>query len=90
MQQLLGALLRALQDEAALRARPLERLLDLGAGGVGELGGLVARLLEQPVAAGLGLAELLRESRCACVSSCRASLRAAFSISARWRSLSPR
>ena len=33
-----------------LRARPLERLLDLGAGGVRELGRLVARLLEQAVA----------------------------------------
>jgi hypothetical protein len=43
-----------------LRACPLERLLDLGAGCVRELGGLVARLLEEAAPAGLGLAELAR------------------------------
>ena len=41
-------------------ARPLERLLDLGTGGIRQLGRLVARLLEQAGAACLGLAELLR------------------------------
>ena len=56
-EQLLGSRLRALEDRGGLRARPLERLLDLGAGGVRELGRLVARLLEQPGAARLGLVQ---------------------------------
>ena len=51
---------RAAITDAGLRARPLERLLDLGPRRVRELGRLVARLLEQPCAARLGLAELLR------------------------------
>ena len=59
-QQLLGAGLRAGEDGTGLGASPLERLLDLGPCRVGELGRLVPRLLEQPVALGLGLAQLLR------------------------------
>ena len=89
-QQLLGALLCADHDRVRLGARPLERLLHLGAGRVRELGRLVARLLEQLGAAGLGLAELLRRLRLASASSWRASLRAALTISPRWRSLSCR
>src|SRR5206468_3140953 len=41
-EELLGPLLRAREDERALGTGPLQRLLDLGAGRVGELGGLVA------------------------------------------------
>ena len=59
-EQLLGALLRTGHDGGRLRAGPLERLLDLGPGGVRELGRLVPRLLEQPVPARLGLAQLAR------------------------------
>ena len=59
-EQLLGAGLSAAENCRGLRARPLERLLDLGAGRVGQLGRLVARLLEQAVALRLGLAKLLR------------------------------
>ena len=51
-------MLGAGEHRAGLRARPLERLLDLGAGGVRELGRLVARLLEQAVALGLRLLQL--------------------------------
>jgi hypothetical protein len=58
-EEALSALLGAEDDRGRLRPRPLERLLDLGARRVRELGGVVARLLEQPVAARLGLAELL-------------------------------
>src|SRR5207253_9225263 len=43
-----------------LRARPLERLLDLGPRRVRQLCRLVTRLLEEPRPACLGLAELLR------------------------------
>ena len=49
-----------MEDRGGLRARPLERLLDLGAGGVRQLGRLVARLLEHPVSARLRFTELLR------------------------------
>jgi len=56
--QLLGAVLRTGENRAGLCARPFERLLDLGAGGVRELGRLVARLLEEAVALGLGLLQL--------------------------------
>ena len=59
-EQLLGAVLGAGEDRRRLRARPLERLLDLGAGGVRELGRLVAGLLEQAVAARLRLLQLAR------------------------------
>ena len=59
-EELLGALLGAREDRAGLCAGPLERLLDLGAGGVRQLGCLVARLLQQAGAARLGLAELGR------------------------------
>ncbi len=59
-EQLLGAFLGAADDHAGLRARPLERLLDLGADRVRELGRLVARLLEQPRRSSLGLRDLLR------------------------------
>ena len=59
-EQLLGALLCAAHDRSGLRAGPLERLLDLGAGRVRQLRRLVAGLLEQPVAARLGLAQLAR------------------------------
>ena len=41
-EKLLGALLGAREDRAGLGAGPLERLLDLGAGGVRQLGRLVA------------------------------------------------
>ena len=47
-----------LDDDVGLGARPLERLLDLGPGGVRELRGLVARLLGETVSAALGLAQL--------------------------------
>ena len=57
--QLLGTLLGTGEDGARLGAGPLERLLDLGAGGVRQLGCLVACLLEQTCAACLGLAQLL-------------------------------
>ena len=58
-EELLGALLGALRAIArCLCARPVERLVDLGPGGVRELGRLVARLLEQAGAARLGLADL--------------------------------
>ena len=59
-EQLLGAVLGAGEDRGRLGACPLQRLLDLGAGGVRELGRLVARLLEQTGGAGLGLLDLLR------------------------------
>ena len=59
-EQLLGAVLGTGEHGARLRARPFERLLDLGAGGVRELGRLVARLLEQAAALGLGLLQLAR------------------------------
>ena len=87
-EQLLGAVLRAGEDRARLRPRPLERLLDLGAGGVGQVGRLVPRLLEQPVPPGLGLLQLRGRLASAFERRSRVSLRAAFSISARWRSLS--
>ena len=57
-EKLLGAVLRAGEDGAALCTRPLERLLDLCACCVRELGRLVARLLEEPVALGLRLLQL--------------------------------
>ena len=57
-EELLGAHARALDDDVGLRAGPLERLLDLGAGGVRQLGRLVAGLLEETVAARLGVMEL--------------------------------
>ena len=47
-EELLGAVLGAPDDRGRLRPRPLERLLDLGAGGVRQLGRLVTGLLEQP------------------------------------------
>jgi hypothetical protein len=50
--------LRAGEDRRALRAGPLERLLDLGTRGVRQLCRLVARLLEQPAPLGLRLLEL--------------------------------
>ena len=59
-EELLGAHASALDDHVGLRARPLERLLDLGPGRVRELGGLVARLLEEPCAARLRLPHLGR------------------------------
>ena len=59
-EQLLGAVLGAGEDRRRLGAGPLERLLDLGARGVRELGRLVARLLEEARGAGLGLLDLLR------------------------------
>ena len=60
-EQLLGAVLGTAEDRGGLGACPFERLLDLGARRVGQLRGLVARLLEQPGRACLGLAELLRD-----------------------------
>src|SRR5829696_165706 len=57
-QKLLGAHTRPLDDDLGLRSGPLESLLDLGAGGVRQPGRLVARLLEEPVAARLGVVEL--------------------------------
>src|SRR5207248_4888750 len=59
-EQLLGAALRAAEDRGGLRTGPFERLLDLGARGIRELGRLVAGLLEQPAALRLGLTQLLR------------------------------
>src|SRR5207253_5567606 len=59
-EQLLRAFLRAADDHPGLRARPFEGLLDFGPGGVRQLGGLMARLLEQAGCAGLGLPDLLR------------------------------
>ena len=58
-EQLCSTLLCAGDDDARLSPRPLERLVDLGPGGVRQLGRLVARLLEQARGAGLGLAQLL-------------------------------
>ena len=58
-QELLGSLLRAGHDRGGLGAGPLERLLDFGAGGVRELGRLMACLLDEPGGARLGLANLL-------------------------------
>src|SRR5207248_1617156 len=53
--------LRSARDyRVRLRAGPLERLLDLGAGGVRQLGRLVPRLLEETRAARLGLLQLPR------------------------------
>ena len=46
------------EDGGGLRARPLERLLDLGPSRVGELGRLMARLLEQAGALRLRLPQL--------------------------------
>src|SRR5205085_1349283 len=46
------------EDRRGLRARPLERRLDLGPRRVRQLRGLVARLLEEPRALRLRLAEL--------------------------------
>src|SRR5262252_990034 len=59
-EQLLGAVLGAGKDRRCLCARPLERLLDLGAGRIRQLGGLVTGLLEQAAALGLRLLELPR------------------------------
>ena len=59
-EQLLRALLSARHDRVGLRAGPLERLLELGPGGVRELRRLVTRLLEEPRPASLGFAQLLR------------------------------
>ena len=56
--QLLSAVLGPGEHRGGLRARPFERLLDFGTGGVRELGGLMARLLEQAAALGLRLLEL--------------------------------
>ena len=58
-QKLLGTLLRAGHDRRGLGAGPLQRLLDLGASGVRELGRLMACLLDEPRGARLGLANLL-------------------------------
>ena len=57
-QQLLGAVLGTGEHGRSLCTRPLERLLDLGAGGVRELRRLMARLLEQSAALRLRLLEL--------------------------------
>src|SRR4051812_26643656 len=59
-EQLLGTLLRTADDRGGLTTRPLERLFDLGAGRVRELGRLVSCLLQQPRRARLGLGDLLR------------------------------
>src|SRR6185312_5456267 len=59
-EELLGAMLGAGEDRRRLRARPFERLFDLGTGGVRQFGCLVARLLEQAAALRLGLLELAR------------------------------
>ena len=87
-EQLLGAFLRTADDHAGLRARPLERLLDLGADRVRELGRLMARLLEQPRRRASASATSCDASCWASCSVWRDSLLAAFIISARWRSLS--
>ena len=58
LRQLLGALLGTGHHCRGLRPRPLERLLDLGTDRVGQLGRLVASLLQQPVRARLCLADL--------------------------------
>ncbi len=57
-EELLCALLGTRHDGSRLGPGPLERLLDLGARRVGELGRVVARLLEQPGRPRLGLAQL--------------------------------
>jgi len=59
-EQLLGALLCSRHDRGGLRTRPLQRLLDLGARRIRELGRLVPRLLEESCRTRLGLAHLLR------------------------------
>src|SRR5436190_1406180 len=59
-EELLGAVLGSCEDRASLGARPLERLLDLGARGIRQLDRLMARLLEQAVALCLGLLQLAR------------------------------
>ena len=89
-EQLLGAVLRAGEHCARLGARPFERLLDLGAGGVRELGRLMARLLEQPVALASASWSSRVASVCAFASSSRDSFFAALMISWRCRSLSSR
>jgi len=58
-EQLLCALLGPADDDGRLRASPFERLLDLGADGVRQLGGLVTSLLEQPGRARLGFGDFL-------------------------------
>src|SRR4029078_2531083 len=57
-EQLLGAVLGTGEDRAGLCTRPLERLLDLGAGRVRQLGGLMTRLLEETVPLRLRLLQL--------------------------------
>lgn len=84
---LFGAVLCTSDDRGGLRAGLFERVLDLGAGGVGELGGRVPRLLEQPCPAGLGF---LRRMRFVSATSVRDSLRAVSRISARSFSVSAR
>src|SRR5438552_16019861 len=54
-EQLLRALLGAADDDARLIPSPLQRLLDLCAGGIRQLGRLMTRLLDEPGAACLGL-----------------------------------
>ena len=58
-EKLLGAHARTGDDDVCLCPGPLQRLLDLRARCVRELGGLVPRLLEEAGALGLGVAELL-------------------------------
>jgi hypothetical protein len=58
--ELLGTHPRALADDVSLRARPLERLLDLGPRRVRKFGRLMTRLLEEPRAGSLRLSKLLR------------------------------
>ena len=53
-------MLRAAENRRSLCARPLEGLLDLGAGRVRQFGGLVARLLEEAAALRLCLLQLAR------------------------------